>query len=307
MIEHLAFGIVIDDIIMPDGQQHLGVLGGGGPQTAWGMAAALQSGASVGLVALVGEDLDRASLATMTNAGINLAGLQLLPDNGLTPRAWQEINASGGRTHIWKVPPPTKPFVSDWQRLPESYHQAKSMHWGLHPENPGIPFARTLTELGRKVSLETFKPPETPLIVDELKSLLAACTVFSPNWHEAAGITGSNNYNTIIKRFRDCGGKILALRRGDQGADVWDLQQNVAVHVPAVPATVVDTVGAGNAFCGALLVTLDQGLKRATAHGVAAASYMIEQIGLPLHLPAPEEYQQRFDYAYERALDFRLL
>jgi sugar/nucleoside kinase (ribokinase family) len=307
MIKHLAFGIVIDDIIQYDGQQHFGVLGGGGPQTAWGMAAALQSGESVGLVALVGADLDHSTLAPMTNAGVNLAGLQLLPANGLTPRAWQEIDASGGRTHIWKVPPPVEPFASDWQRFPENYHEANSMHWGLHPENPGVAFAHTLTQLGRKVSLETFKPPEKPLTDDELKTLLAACTVFSPNWNEAAGIAGSPHYNEIIQRFRDCGGKILALRRGDQGADVWDLQQNQAVRVPAVPTTVVDTVGAGNAFCGALLVTLDQGLKHTAAHGVAAASYMVEQIGLPLHLPTPKEYQQRFDYAYERALDFRLL
>lgn len=307
MIKHLAFGIVIDDIITHDGEQHFGVLGGGGPQTAWGMAAALQSGESVGLVALVGADLDPAILAPMTNAGVNLDGLQTLPDNGRTPRAWQEIDAAGGRTHIWKVPPPIDPFDSDWQRLPDSYQQAISMHWGLHPENPGMAFGRTLTDLGRKVSLETFKPPDKPLTNDELTTLLASCTVFSPNWSEAAGITGSPHYDEVIKRFRDCGGKILALRRGDQGADVWDLQQNQAVRVPAVPTTVVDTVGAGNAFCGALLVTLDQGLQRAAAHGVAAASYMIEQIGLPLHLPDPETYQQRFDYAYSQALEFQLL
>ena len=37
---HVAFGIIIDDIVFPDGATHMGVLGGGGPQTAWGMAAA---------------------------------------------------------------------------------------------------------------------------------------------------------------------------------------------------------------------------------------------------------------------------
>lgn len=51
MIEYIAFGIIIDDIVFPDGHTQMSVLGGGGPQTAWGMAAALGSGETVGLVA----------------------------------------------------------------------------------------------------------------------------------------------------------------------------------------------------------------------------------------------------------------
>ncbi|HEX2622395.1 MAG TPA: carbohydrate kinase family protein, partial [Phototrophicaceae bacterium] len=300
-IEHVAFGIVIDDIVMPDGQQHLGVLGGGGPQTAWGMAAALQSTdedtQTVGLVALVGEDLTPEMLISMTNAGINLDGLRLMADGALTPRAWQEIDAHGGRTHVWKVPPPPPEvhFPSDWTRMPESYQQARNFHWGLHPENPGSGFGQTLTQAGRNVSLETFKPPDVPLTDDELHDLLTCCKVFSPNWGEATGITGQSDYDGVIRRFRDCGGKILALRRGEQGADVWDLERGRGVRVPAVKTMVVDTVGAGNAFCGALLVTLDRvgDLATAAAHGVTAAAYLVEQVGLPLTLPAAEDYERR--------------
>ncbi|MEP0761802.1 MAG: hypothetical protein HRF48_03610, partial [Chloroflexota bacterium] len=60
---------------------------------------------------------------------------------------------------------------------------------------------------------------------------------------------------------------------------------------------VVDTVGAGNAFCGALLARLDEGIGEATCHASAAASYLVEQIGLPPSLPDPRDYARRLDEA----------
>jgi cytidine kinase len=33
----ITFSIIIDDIVFPDGSTRMGVLGGGGPQTAFGM------------------------------------------------------------------------------------------------------------------------------------------------------------------------------------------------------------------------------------------------------------------------------
>ncbi|MBC8097803.1 MAG: hypothetical protein H7Y11_00025, partial [Armatimonadetes bacterium] len=77
-LRHIAFGIVIDDLALPDGTIIENILGGGGPQTAWGMAAALGSGVQVGLLAAVGADLDAnaALLHPMRQAGINLHGVQ---------------------------------------------------------------------------------------------------------------------------------------------------------------------------------------------------------------------------------------
>ena len=76
MITHISFGIILDDIVFTDGFTHMGVLGGGGPQTAWGMAAALGKGDTVGLVAGIGADLDPAALAPLHAAGINLDGVR---------------------------------------------------------------------------------------------------------------------------------------------------------------------------------------------------------------------------------------
>jgi cytidine kinase len=294
VIDLVAFGIIVDDIVFPQGYTRMGVLGGGGPQTAWGMAAARGSGAAVGLSAGVGDDLDAAILTPMHAAFVNLDGVRTTEHP--TPRAWQVLEFDGRRTQVWRVLLPTLgvQLARAWDLLPESYQSADNFHWGIHPDDArSLTFAQELTAKGRRVSLEPFKPSDRPLTDSELGAILGACTVFSPNMLEAQRITGQDAYRDILARFQDQGAQILALRRGEQGADVWDLQTGQGVRVPAVPTEVVDVVGAGNAFCGALLAQFDAGLEVAACHAVAAASYMIEQVGLPESLPDPADYARR--------------
>ncbi|MCZ7541748.1 MAG: hypothetical protein M5U29_17900 [Anaerolineae bacterium] len=148
MIDCVTFGLILDDIVLPDGTTHMGVLGGGGAQTAWGMAAALGSGASVGLVAGVGADLDAAALAPLRAAGIDLSGVRVsdLP----TPRAWQVTEADGRRTQVWRVPPQTlgAQLARRWDVLPEAYRAARRFHWGDSPGRAGSRRLRRRTDGG---------------------------------------------------------------------------------------------------------------------------------------------------------------
>jgi len=294
VIDFVTFGIILDDIVFPDGTTRMGVLGGGGPQTAWGMAAALGSGAAVGLVAGVGDDLDESLLAPLMAASIDLGGLRRtdLP----TPRAWQVTETDGRRVQVWRVPPESLgvQLARCWDVLPEPYRAARHFHWGIHPDDPAAPaFAAELTSQGKRVSLEPFRPPQQPLDDEMLRALLTACAVFSPNWEEATRLTGLTDYGAMLGRFRALGGGVLALRRGPHGADVWNLSEGYGVHIPAVQTTVIDAVGAGNAFCGALLARLDDDLAEAACHAVVVASYLVEQVGLPAALPDPADYARR--------------
>lgn len=294
MIEYVAFGIIVDDIVFPQGYTRMGVLGGGGPQTAWGMAAALGSGETVGLVAGIGADLDESVLAPMRAAGVNLDGVRITEHP--TPRAWQVMEFDGRRTQVWRVPVQTlgTQLARRWDVLPPAYQAANTFHWGIHPGEVGsLAFARDLATRGRRVSLEPFKPPDHALSEDDVRAMVTACEVFSPNWHEAVAIAGTGEYGALIARYRALGGRILALRRGAEGADVWNLDEGRGVHVPAVQATAADVVGAGNAFCGALAARLADGIAEAACHASAAASYLIEQVGLPGALPDPAEYARR--------------
>jgi len=294
MIRLVTFGLIVDDLVLPDGQTQMGVLGGGGPQTAWGMAAALGGGSEVGLAAGVGVDLDPGVLAPLRAAGVNLDGLRVsdLP----TPRAWQVTEADGRRTQVWRSPLETlgAQLAREWDVLPQPYRAARAFHWGIHPgEAESYALAGDLRARGRRVSLEPFRPPLRPLPDDALRALLAACDVFSPSEREGAALVGAGDPREQVERFRALGGRILALRRGAAGAEVWDLAAGRGVRVPAISVRAVDPVGAGNAFCGALLARLDDGLGAAACHASAAASYLVEQVGLPAALPDPAEYAAR--------------
>lgn len=299
MIEHVAYGIIIDDIVFPTGETRMGVLGGGGVQTAWGMAAALNSGTAVGLVAGVGNDLPADALDPLRATNIDLHGVRSssLP----TPRSWQIVEFDGRRRHLWRVPENTLGVQLErgWDVLPDNYRNARTFHWGIHPDDTqrDIAWAKVLHNMGRVVCFEPFQPPNQPLSDDALKALCDVCTVFSPNWHEACAISGTDNYTRLRERFRTAGCQILALRRGEHGADIWDFRANTGVHLPAVKTYVVDVVGAGNAFCGALLAQLQNGIEKAGLHASVAASYLVEQVGIPAKLPDLHDYQRRLSEA----------
>lgn len=298
-VRYVTFGVIVDDIVFPRGETCMGVLGGGGPQTAWGMAAALGTGEQVGLVAGVGADFDEAILAPLHAAGVNLEGVRQTAYP--TPRAWQVLEFGGRRTQVWRVPTESlgPQLARNWDVLPPSYRDARAFHWGVHPDEArSLNFARQLREQGRRVSLEPFRPAARPLDDEALAAWLSACDVFSPNLLEAYSLAECADEATILERFRALGGQMLALRRGADGADVWDLQAREGVHVAAVPVDVVDEVGAGNAFCGALLVRLADGLEVAACHASVTAAYVVEHIGLPPKLPAPESYQARLRQAH---------
>lgn len=300
MIELLAFGIIVDDIVFPQGYTRMGVLGGGGPQTAWGMAAARGTGETIGLVAGVGDDLQDVIIAPLRDAGIDLRGVRVTAHP--TPRAWQVVEFDGRRTQVWRVPVQTlgTQLARRWDVLPAAYHTAVAAHWGIHPGEAGsLEAAQDFRARGVRVSLEPFKAPDQPMEDAAIHAMLAACDVFSPNWHEVHGITGAGSYRAALARLRDLGARWLAVRRGADGADLWQLESGTGWHVPAVQTEIVDVVGAGNAFCGALIARLDDGPEVALCHASAAASYLLEQVGIPLALPDPADYARRLAAARE--------
>ena len=99
-MDYVVFNVIIDDIVFPDGRTKMGVLGGGGPQAAFGMRLWSDS---VALVAAVGSDLPSTVRTDLEALEIGLDGLY---DLGLpTPRAWQVMEEDGRRTEIWRIPP----------------------------------------------------------------------------------------------------------------------------------------------------------------------------------------------------------
>ena len=88
----IAFNIILDDIVFPDGRTALGVLGGGGPQAAFGMRLFAES---VGLVAEVGDDLPESVWAWLRESGIDTTGVRVRAVSLCLHMAGAAIGAGG--------------------------------------------------------------------------------------------------------------------------------------------------------------------------------------------------------------------
>jgi sugar/nucleoside kinase (ribokinase family) len=180
--------------------------------------------------------------------------------------------------------------------VPPAYRHAQGFHLGIHPEEPDLAFIRALRDLGAVVSIEPFRAAQRALTPSELQALLSAGQIFSPNLAEARSLVGPGEPAELLHRLTAAGATIIALRQGAQGATVYRADTGEAWSIPAVPTTLIDPTGAGNAFCGGFLAGWVQtgDLRLAGLYGVVAASFLIEQVGVPA--PRPEiraEAQQR--------------
>lgn len=286
MLDYFACSLIIDDLVLPDGSTRMGLLGGGGPQAAFGMA--LWAPGRVGLCAGVGEDLPPTAQAWLDGMGIDTAGVRrhpVLP----TLRAWQVLEEDGRRTQVWRTPAAAlgPQLALGPEHVPPAWWRARGVHFGVHPEHPNLRLAAALREHGITVSIEPFRPAAAPLGDSELSALLAAGDIFSPNDEEARSLVGAADPQTLCRRLGAAGAGVVALRLGAEGSLLYRAATGELHHMPAVPVTAVDPVGAGNAYCGAFLAGwLQTGdLRRAGAYGAVAASFLIEQYGLPALRP----------------------
>jgi sugar/nucleoside kinase (ribokinase family) len=272
----------------------MGVLGGGGPQAAFGMKLWTEK---VGLVSGIGRDLPAKALAWLEASGIDRAGLRYA-DQWPTLRAWQILETDGRRTQVWRIPGPAigAQLRRSLEELPSSYRGARGFHLGIHPEAPDLAFIQALRNLGAVVSLEPFRPAAHPLDPDEVRELASAGQIFSPNLEEAESLVGPGQPLELIHRLAEAGAQIVALRQGAAGSTVHHASSGQIWHIPALATRVVDPTGAGNAFCGGFLVGWVQRgeVRLAGLYGAVAASFLVNQVGLP------EARQDRAEAATQR-------
>lgn len=297
----VAFNVLLDDIVFPDGRTAMGVLGGGGPQAAFGMRLFSPPGA-VGLAGVVGDDFPESARAWLNDSGIDLAGLRQ-SDQAKTARAWQVTEEDGRRTQVWRV----KPAASlSLDLLPEAYLHATTQsgfHFGIHPESPPVEFASVLRRAapGAVVSVEAFRGVDHLMEPAQLFSMLAMADIFSANLLEAISIVGQGSPRWVLRRLVEAAESralLMVLRLGEQGSLVAEGQTGQCVRVPAFPSQAVDVVGAGNAYCGGFLAGWlnTHEIAQAGACGAVAASFAIAQVGLPaVTLQLQAEAQRRLN------------
>jgi ribokinase len=117
------------------------------------------------------------------------------------------------------------------------------------------------------------------------RTLLANVDVLTPNENELLLLSGESTIEKAIRKLRSWGVKSLVITLGANGVRV--VTEDMDRHLPAYEVTAVDTTAAGDAFNGAMAVTLAEGkdLLDAVQFGLAAGALAATKRGAQPSLP----------------------
>lgn len=270
-------GIILDDLVYKDGNTSMGVLGGGGLYSALGARIWSED---VWMVARVGPEVNVDSIG---EKGLRTNYIETT--SRPTPRAWQLLDNNDSRTQVARV------SDSDWdaqlvfaaEDLPDIRDLA-----GLHLLGRGSETETDIvTGYAQREIVVSYEPVvsqntdnnERDVIVRNLSSV----NIFSPDLDACTILTDLESPLDAAKWFASHGPEAVLVRMGKQGAILFDARKNEMWEIPSCAARIINTVGAGNAFCGGFLVGWCENHDpcHASACAAASASITMENIGPP--------------------------
>ena len=221
--------------------------------------AARWQGSEVTLVAAVGDDGEgRASLDDLRARGIDVSAVQRLP--GTPTGAAVVLVAEDGENLIVVDPSANTALGEEWVR--ERVAMADPDVVVAQLEVP-LSCVRAAAEVcsGKYFILN---PAPMPSARADLDPLLGRVDVLVPNRPELAQLVGSGlpvtlaDVDQCARQLAFAGTLVVTL--GSEGAAVYGAGgRRRLAHVPAAAVQVVDTTGAGDAFCGVLADRLARG------------------------------------------------
>ncbi|MEP7088938.1 MAG: ribokinase [Nocardioidaceae bacterium] len=222
--------------------------------------AARWQGSEVTLVAAVGDDREgRASLSDLQARGIDVSAVQVLPD---TPTgAAVVLVADDGENVIIVDPSANAALEPGWVR-----HQVTLARPDVVVAQLEVPLScvRAAAEVSTAKHF-ILNPAPMPSIRAELDGLLALVDVLVPNRPELAQLVAADlpvtldDVDRCARRLAFAGTLVVTL--GREGVAVYgDQGRRRVAHVAAAVVEVLDTTGAGDAFCGVLADQLARGV-----------------------------------------------
>jgi ribokinase len=244
--------------------------------------AAARAGADVRLVGCVGEDgFGRILLASLASAGVDVAGVRTcdVPTGcaAITVDAGGEnmITVAGGANFMARADDVTEAWIAEASAVMLQMEVTLEENWSL---------AARARRSGRRIILNAAPAMPVPseilpdldiLIVNEIEARTVA---------QSTGVSASSPVaaaSELSRRF----GFTCVVTLGAKGAFAFSGDDAWHAVPPAVDA--VDTTGAGDAFCGVLAASIDQGmdlpdsLRRAVVGGSLACTRKGAQTGMP--------------------------
>lgn len=237
--------------------------------------AAARLGVPVTMVGAVGDDGSGDWLRTvMSGEGIDQGGIATVP--GTSGTAVIEVDSTGANRIV--VIPGANDHVTS-EAVEEFLSTCPDVGVVLTQGEIPIDAIATAMRVGRSRGAHTILNPAPAR--DYPREIMASVDILVPNEHEAALMAGSELNSTVdavetAGEMTRWGVGCVVITRGERGA-VWSTATNSG-QVQAFRVQAVDTVAAGDAFCGGLAAGLVRGetfaeaLRWASAAGALAAT-----------------------------------
>lgn len=227
--------------------------------------AAARMGAETRMIGAVGEgDAGRWMCERLAAEGIDVSGVSVLSGQE-TGTAYIAVDAQGENQII---------VVSG----------ANAELSGVEPVEDGVllsqlevPVDALLPVFARSKAIRILN---TAPALSEAKCLFEHVDILVLNQHELAVYTEGADDADLLERARSLltrPGQAVVVTLGGEGA--LAVRGDWHFHVPAVPVVPVDTIGAGDCFCGSLAALLDEGYCLAEALPKASAAAALSTLG----------------------------
>ncbi len=232
-------------------------------------------------VSIVGYDFPEEEMTEMKRRGIQLQGVEVVPDK--KSFFWS------GKYHLDMNSRDT--LVTDLNVLLDFNPQIPASYQGTEFVMLG-----NLDPVIQKQVIEQLKPRPKLIVMDtmnfwmdikmaELLDVLKLVDVLLVNDSEARQLSGEFSIVKAAKKILTMGPKYLIIKKGEHGALLF--QENEVFFAPALPLEeVFDPTGAGDTFAGGFIGYLAKtndisfnNMKTAIIVGSAMASYCVEKFG----------------------------
>jgi len=286
-------GSVAFDTIETPWERKVKIIGGSG--TYCSLAAAYFTRPKI--VAVVGEDFPRATIAFLKKRKIDLQGLKIVK-GGLTFH-WQGRYGHDPNQRE-TVRTDLNVFKNFRPEIPASYKKADILFLAnIDPDIQGSIFLQV--EKPRLVAMDTIGlwiNSKREALLRVLKNV----NIFFGNDEEIRMVTGERNLITAGRKILGMGPSLVVLKKGEHGALVFG--RDFIFGILAHPCEkVVDPTGAGDSFAGGFLGYLDKTgvfgrkeIRRAAVYGSVMASFVIEGFGIErFKTLAPRDIRSRFE------------
>ena len=258
-------------------------------------SAVARMGLPVSSFAKVGDDFNgefiRRELAKL---GVETSGFRVSPRDA-TPFTFVGVHADGDRTFI-HTPGANLTFSLSDIDLARVLAADLLLYHDLYvlPELDGKPAASLLAEAQRR-GVVTFLDEDFGYgpKLEPLAAMLPHCDYVSPSFDDLLAIFPGATAEEIAGRLLAMGARAAVLKMGRDGCLI--AQGRDRVRVPALPANVVDTTGAGDCWDAGFIAALASGedILTAARMGNACAAFCIEAVGGSTGVPPYEAVQQR--------------